>query len=157
METIKGNVIKIKEFKLDGNWAEVAWAQYVTTTKEVEVDGEVNVEESVEEIVIHCESFSGHPEHITMLVDRATEFGTSLDEYNELIEELASTYVALTQEELDEAERIQKVQEARVYLSLTDYKMTVDYFGGLTQEAKEDLVVKRAEAREFIRSNSGVK
>lgn len=160
METItqKGDnmsEVKIKEFKYDNGWAEVTWAQYTTTTKEVEVDGEVTTEGSVEEIVLHCESFGGHPEYIAMMEAKASEFGTSLDEYAELIEELKASYIAPTQAELDEAERVHKIAEAKAYLSATDFKMTVDYFGGLVKEVQDELVAKRAEAREFVRANSG--
>lgn len=34
---------------------------------------------------LHCESYSGHPEHITMLRAKALEFGTPLDEFEGLI------------------------------------------------------------------------
>ena len=119
---------------LENNWIEATW----------NVDG----------IQIHCESFSGHPEHIVMLEAKALEFGTPLDEYSELIEQLASTYIAPTQEELDEIEGAQKLSEARAYLNSTDYKMTVDYFATLTKEIQDELVSKRAEAREYIRDNA---
>lgn len=146
--------IKIKEFKYDNGWAEVTWARYTTTTKEVEVDGEVTTEESVEEIVLHCESFGGHPEYIAMMEAKALEFGTSLDEYAELIEELKASYIAPTQAELDEAERVHKIAEAKAYLSATDFKMTVDYFATLSEVEQNELIAKRAEAREFIRGNN---
>lgn len=157
METIK---LKIT---IDKDWLEATWIKEVTTINEVEkeVDGELIKETVQEESVtteqLHCESFSGHPEHIAMLVNKATEFGTPLDEYQDLIEQLASTYVAPTQAELDEAERVQKLSEFIAYLNATDYKMTVDYFATLTQEVQDELVLKRAEAREYIRANSGGK
>jgi hypothetical protein len=47
----------------------------------------------------------------------------------------------------------QKIQEAKEYLSSTDYKMTVDYFATLTKDVQDILIAKRQEAREFIRSN----
>ncbi len=143
-------MIKIKDFKLDGNWAEVTWVEESIQTSEEGV-------ETTTETQVHCESYSGHPEHIVMLTSKAAELRTSLDEYSELIEQLASTYVKPTQAELDEAERVHKLNEAHAYLNSTDYKMTVDYFGTLTQEIQDELVAKRAEAREFIRNNSGVK
>ena len=45
----------------------------------------------------------------------------------------------------------QKINEAKVYLSSTDYKMTVDYFATLEKEVQDELITKRAEARELIR------
>ena len=45
----------------------------------------------------------------------------------------------------------QKISEARVYLFSTDYKMTVDYFATLSKEIQDELILKRSEAREFIR------
>ena len=143
-------MIKIKDFKLDGNWAEVTWVEESIQTSEEGV-------ETTTEKQVHCESYSGHPEHIVMLTSKAAELGTNLDEYIELVEQLASTYVEPTQEELDEASRVHKLNEANAYLNSTDYKMTVDYFGTLAQEVQDELVAKRAEAREFIRSNSGAK
>ncbi len=47
----------------------------------------------------------------------------------------------------------QKVIEAKQYLSSTDYKMTVDYFATLTDEQQNVLMLKRVEAREFVRLN----
>jgi len=44
-----------------------------------------------------------------------------------------------------------KVQEAKSYLTSTDYKMTVDYFATLTKEEQDDLIKLRAEARQFLR------
>lgn len=46
-----------------------------------------------------------------------------------------------------------KVNEAKAYLSSTDYKMTVDYFSTLDKEIQDELIRLRAEAREFIRNN----
>lgn len=47
-----------------------------------------------------------------------------------------------------------KVQEAKSYLLSTDSKMTVDYFATLSKEIQDELILKRSEAREFIRANS---
>jgi len=46
-----------------------------------------------------------------------------------------------------------QVAEAKQYLYSTDYKMTVDYFATLTDIQRDELTLKRAEAREFIRVN----
>lgn len=58
-----------------------------------------------------------------------------------------------TEEELAQQELQAKVMEGKQYLSTTDYKMTVDYFATLTKEEQDDLIAKRAEAREFVRAN----
>ena len=102
METIKLNIT------IDKDWLEATWTKEVTTIneveKEVEVDGELVKEIVQEESVIteqlHCESFSGHPEHIAMLEAKALEFGTSLDEYAELIEQVKEAFIMPTDEEL---------------------------------------------------------
>ncbi len=52
-----------------------------------------------------------------------------------------------------EQEIANKVQEYKAYLLSTDYKMTVDYFATLSEEVQNELVTKRAEAREYIRVN----
>ena len=58
------------------------------------------------------------------------------------------------QQEILEQELQAKVNEAKQYLQSTDYKMTVDYFATLLKEEQDDLIAKRAEAREFIRSQA---
>ena len=147
---------------IDKDWLEATWTKEVTTIneveKEVEVDGELTKEivqeESVTTEQIHCESFSGHPEHIAMLEAKALEFGTSLDEYSELITQVKETFIMPTAEELLAYELDQKIQEAKMYLASTDYKMTVDYFATLTKEIQDELILKRNEAREFIRQGA---
>lgn len=54
-----------------------------------------------------------------------------------------------TEEELTQI----KVYDAKEYLSTTDFKMTVDYFSTLEEAKKQELLTKRAEAREYIRAN----
>lgn len=46
-----------------------------------------------------------------------------------------------------------KIDEAKKYLSDTDYKMTIDYFATLTKEVQDELIRLRANAREFVRNN----
>ena len=58
-----------------------------------------------------------------------------------------------TSEEIESQKLLSKIQEAKQYLSLTDFKMTVDYFNTLTKEIQDELTRLRNEAREFIRSN----
>ena len=101
--------MKLK-IKLENNWLEATWTKEVTTIneieKEVEVDGElikeIVQEESVTTEQIHCESFSGHPEHISMLRDRCTLYGVKLSIDDEkLIEEAMNNFTIPSQEELD--------------------------------------------------------
>lgn len=129
------------------NWLEATWVEEIVT----QVEGE---EDKVETIQLWCESFSGHPEHIAMLRAKASEFGTSLDEYEELIAECESKFVAPTEEEIQAEIIANLVQEAKNYLASTDYKMTVDYFSTLSEVEQNELIAKRAEAREFIRGNN---
>ena len=104
MEIIKLNIT------IDKDWLEATWIKEVTTIneveKEVEVDGELVKEIVREESVIteqlHCESFSGHPEHISMLRDRCTLYGVKLSIDDEkLIEEAMNNFTMPSQEELD--------------------------------------------------------
>ena len=104
METIKLNIT------IDKDWLEATWTKEVTTIneveKEVEVDGELVKEIVQEESVIteqlHCESFSGHPAHISTLRDRCTLYGVKLSIDDEkLIEEAMNNFTMPSQEELD--------------------------------------------------------
>ena len=104
METIKLNIT------IDKDWLEATWIKEVTTIneieKEVEVEGELIKEivqkESVPTEQIHCESFSGHPEHISMLRDRCLLYGVKLSIDDEkLIEEAMNNFTMPSQEELD--------------------------------------------------------
>ena len=106
------------------------------------------------EIQIYCESFSGHKEHIALLRAKAKELNTSLKEFEPLIKECEDSFVYPTDEEIAKQELSYKVAEAKAYLISTDYKMTVDYFATLTKDIQDELILKRAEAREFIRANS---
>lgn len=96
METIKLNIT------IDKDWLEATWTKEVTTINDVEKDGELFQEESVSTEQIHCESFSGHPEHISMLRDRCTLYGVKLSIDDEkLIEEAMNNFTMPSQEELD--------------------------------------------------------
>lgn len=90
--------------KLENNWLEATWIE--------------------DEIQIHCESFSGHPKHIAMLEAKALEFGTSLEEYVELIAQAKEAFVIPTEEELLAYELDQKIEEAKIYLAQTDWVNT---------------------------------
>ena len=159
METIKLNIT------IDKDWLEATWTKEVTTIndveKEVEVDGELTKEIVREESVIteqiHCESFSGHKEHIVMLEAKALELGTSLDEYAELIAQVKESFVMPTAEELLAYELDQKLQEANGYLAQTDwvnsYKIRHDLGLELIPEesSKWEVINKREEYITFLK------
>ena len=132
------------------NWLEATWMEEVITINEVE--GEKV--ESKEVNQLHCESYSGHPEHISMLRAKALEFETSLDEYEELIAECESKFIAPNEDEIQAEITLHLVNEAKNYLAKTDYKMTVDYFASLDKVTQDELIAERQKAREFIRANS---
>ena len=119
------------------NWLEATWIE--------------------DESTIWCESYSGHKEHISMLRNKALEFETSLDEYEDLIAECESKFIYPTGEELQAEEIAMKVQECKSYLASTDYKMTIDYFTSLSKDEQDTLIKERAEKREFVRLNEGAK
>ena len=120
--------------KLENNWLEATWLE--------------------DETQIHCESYSGHKEHIAQLRAKAKDFNTSLKEYEPLIKQCEDAFVYPTDEEIAKEELQHKIAEAKSYLSSTDYKMTVDYFATLTKDVQDELILKRSEARDFIRANS---
>ena len=132
------------------NWLEATWVEETITINEVE--GEKV--ESKETTQLWCESYSGHPEHISMLRAKALEFETSLDEYEDLIAECEKNFIAPTEEEIQAEITLHLVNEAKNYLASTDFKMTVDYFATLDKVTQDELIAERQKAREFIRANS---
>ena len=132
------------------NWLEATWVEEVITINEVE--GEKV--ESKEVNQLWCESYSGHPEHISMLRAKALEFETSLEDYEDLIAECEKNFIAPTEEEIQAEITLHLVNEAKNYLASTDYKMTVDYFATLDKVTQDELIAERQKAREFIRENS---
>ena len=120
--------------KLENNWLEATWKK--------------------DEIQIHCESLSGDKEHIALLRAKAKEFNTSLKDFEPLIKQCENAFIYPADEEIAKEELNNKIQEAKIYLASTDYKMTVDYFATLTKEIQDELILKRSEAREFIGANS---
>ena len=155
------------ELKLSNDWLEATWYEETITLNDVEkqvgVDDDENpiMETIHEEIVtktqVHCESFSGHPEHITMLRAKALEFGTELDE--ELIAEAIKNFKMPTEDELALEVLRTKIAEAKAYLASTDY-VTAKYndevtvTGSTTKAAflakYSDVYAQRAEARAII-------
>ena len=130
------------------NWLEATWVEEIVT----QVEGE---EDKVETTQIHCESFSGHPEHIAMLRAKALEFETDLTDFEDLIADCESKFEMPSEESIQVEITKNQVAEAKNYLASTDYKMTVDYFATLTEIEQNELILKRAEAREFIIANKG--
>lgn len=162
METIKLNIT------IDKDWLEATWTKEVTTInaveKEVEVDGElvkeIVKEESVTTEQLHCESFSGHKEHIAMLEAKALEFGTSLDEFEGLIKQCKDSFVYPTEDELAKEELQNKIQEANGYLAQTDwvntYKIRHDLgLEIIPEDSSKWLVITKRE--EYIVFLKGVK
>ena len=127
------------ELKLSNKWLEATWYNV----------SDEGTEENEAKTQVHCESFSGHPEHIAMLRAKALEYGTELDEA--IVKELEDSYVSPTQAELDAIETANKISEAKAYLASTDFKMTIDYYATLTLEQQAELTTKRAEARAFLK------
>ena len=115
---------------------------------------EVTWVETIEEVetVIHCQAYADV--QIDLLRADAEKYGTSLDEYEDIIKEVESNIVYPTPEEIAEQEKQAKLQECYAYLNSTDYKMTVDYFATLSEAEQAVLTSKRAEARLYIRENS---
>ena len=120
------------------NWLEATWVEEVIT----QVKGE---EDRVETTQIWCESFSGHPEHIAMLRAKATEFGTELDEYKELIAECESKFVHPSDEEVAAELAAHTKAEALAYLASTDWYVTRKIETGV--EIPEEVSRLRAEDR----------
>lgn len=135
---------------IENNWLEATWVEEIVT----QVEGE---EDSVATEQVHCESFSGHREHIQMLRAKALEFETSLDEYEAVIAECESKFVYPTDEELARYELDNKIQEANSYLSLTDwvkdYKLRHDLKLELIPEtsSKWAVIAKREEYLMFLK------
>lgn len=58
-----------------------------------------------------------------------------------------------TDEDIEKEELEAKINEAKIYLQSTDYKMTIDYFATMSSEQQEEVTRLRSEAREFVRNN----
>lgn len=124
------------ELKLTNDWLEATWY-----TEEDEVKTQV-----------HCESFSGHSEHIAMLRAKALEFSTETTVQDEsMITECITNFKHPTEGELAQQAIDNKISEAKAYLASTDFKMTVDYYATMTAEQQEELSTKRSEARTFLK------
>lgn len=152
--------MKLELIKYDNaNCLEATWKEVTTTIqefeKEIEVDGvltkELVQEEVQTEVQVACVAYADV--QIDLLRVDALQYGTSLDEYEDLIAEVEAGIVLPTEEEIAEQIKQVKLQECYVYLNSTDYKMTVDYFATLTVDEQNTLTTLRDEARTFIREN----
>lgn len=120
------------------NWLEATLVEEIVT----QVEGE---EDRVETTQVWCESYSGHPEHIAMLRAKATEFGTELGEYEELIAECENKFVHPSDEEVAAELAAHTKAEALAYLANTDWYVTRKAETGV--EIPEEVSRLRAEAR----------
>ena len=128
-------MINVKSFILDEtNWLEVTW-----------------VNENDEQV--HCESYSGHPEHIAMLRAKALEFCTELDEA--LIKECIANFKMPTESELLIEANKAKVQEARAYLISTAWYIERLNDPSSGKAVPQEVLDKRAEARVLINELEG--
>jgi len=125
------------ELKLSNNWLEATWY----------------TEENETKTQVHCESFSGHPEHIAMLKSKALEYGTELDEV--IIKELADSYEAPTQAELDAEANKAKIQEAYAYLVSTAWYIERLNDPSSGKAVPQEVLDGRANARLIINELEG--
>lgn len=130
----------IKEIKLDQtNWLEVTF-----------------IDENDKEI--HCESFGDSDEYQVLVLQRCNELNVVVTkELETILLEQKNKRKVFTPEELAEIAKLDKIsannssiQEAKNYLTSTDFYMTVDKYASLTTERQVELTTKRAEARELI-------
>lgn len=121
--------------KLENNWLEATW---------IENDKQ-----------IHCESFSGHVEHIALLRAKSQEFNTSLQEFEHIIEQCKINFVYPTTEEINKELQLQLKQlveqtktEALAKLTVTtstgkvfyaDTESRVDLNDAIRKAEKENL------------------
>lgn len=105
-----------------------------------------------EDIVIHCQAYADV--QIDLLKEDCLKYGVKLNkEQLALIKEVEDNIILLSEEEIAEIEKQNKLSECYAYLNRTDYKMTIDYFATLSKEQQDELIKLRNEAREFIRAN----
>ena len=106
------------ELKLTNDWLEATWLE--------------------DDKQVHCESFSGHPEHITMFRAKVAEFGVDTTAEDEkLIEEAISNFVMPTQEELDEYAQAQADAQAKADKALALSTLTVTTQSGKVFDGDE--------------------
>lgn len=93
-----------------------------------------------DEKVIHCESFSGHREHLQMLRNKASEYEVDLTEFEELIAECESNFEYPSEESIQEELEAQSIYD-RKYLGI-DYTNLEDkiYKVSLTNDDANGLI-----------------
>jgi len=107
------------ELKLSNKWLEATWY----------------TEENEAKTQVHCEYFSGHPEHIAMLRAKALAYDTELDEA--IVSELIAGYVPPTQTELDAMALEQATAQAKADKELALKTLTVTTASGKTFDGDE--------------------
>ena len=154
METVKLNIT------IDKDWLEATWTREVIIINDVEKDGELVKETVQEESVtteqIHCESFSGHPEHISMLRDRCLLYGVKLSIDDEkLIEEAMNNFTMPSQEELDKINLDNLKVELKSAKKIALDNIVVDVDGKLFDgnETARLNIMSAIQASELVRLN----
>ena len=120
---------------------------------------EVNIE-NAESIIVHCESFGDSDEYQELLRQRLMEFEVeATQELEDVLKEQVSKRHIPTPEEIEaqkaeEARRLleQQILAARQYLAETDFYYPRYMETG--EPVPTDVVLKRQEARTFIRENT---
>lgn len=106
---------------------------------------------------VHCQAYADV--QMDMLRADAEKYGTSLDEYEELIAEVEANIILPSAEEIAKQELEAKIAEAKAYLQATDYVAVkyndeVTVTGSMTKTAflaqYADVYAQRAEARAVI-------
>ena len=95
---------------------EATWVEIITLPQQKIEPGAVDMVLRTQEVVVKCQAYSNHPEQIDQL---RIDLGTDLPNYEELINEVASTYVPPpppTEEEHNEAIYFQIDQLERQYM-----------------------------------------
>ena len=122
----------ILELKLSNDWIEATWYEEADEVK----------------TQVHCESFSGHPEHIAMLRSKALEYGTELDEA--LITECVTNFIMPTDAELAVEVNKAKLQEAYAYLVSTAWYIERFNDPSSGKAIPQEILDGRAQARVTI-------
>lgn len=155
---------KIKSIILDRtNWLEVTWVKVETVTLPQEVvDAVADMVLRTQEVetILHCESFGDSDEYQELLRQRCVEFDTEVTEElnSNLLEQISKRHIPTPEEieaqKAEEARRLleQQVSEARQYLAETDFYYPRYMETG--EPVPTDVVLKRQEARTFIRENT---
>lgn len=93
-----------------------------------------------DDVIIHCESFSGHRGHIELLRNKALEYEVDLTEFEELIAECENNFEYPSEESIQEELEAQSIYD-RKYLGI-DYTNLEDkiYIVSLTNDDANGLI-----------------